>query len=100
MKPDVQSHSHPAKTKKTPWKVAPGPEAKERFTRIAERLDIPVATLASIALTELSFVRPDAFFEALGAIPADLKTRAVGRPAGSTNARKEEKNHAHAHAAA
>lgn len=84
------------KLKKSRWKVSPGPAARERFTKIAERLDIPVATLASMALSELSYIRPEAFFEALGSIPADLKARPVGRPAGSTSARKEEKSHAHA----
>ena len=70
--------------KKTPWKVSPGHEAKERFKKIAERLDIPVATLAAMTLNELSWVRPENYFEALGAIPAALKTRPVGRPAGSS----------------
>lgn len=89
----------PQKLKKSRWKVSPGPDVRERFTKIAERLDIPVATLASIALSELSYVRPESFFAALGSIPGDLKTRPVGRPAGA--ARKEEKTpHSSQHLAA
>jgi hypothetical protein len=39
--------------------------------------------LIAIVAEEISHVRPEAFFEAIGAIPADLKTRPVGRPVGS-----------------
>lgn len=72
------------KLKKPRWKVSVGTETAERLGKIAERFDMTGPTLAAFMLSELSYVRPEGFFEALGAIPKDLKARPVGRPAGST----------------
>lgn len=74
-------------------------EAARRFERIAQRFGMTPHALAAVLVHEFSHVRPEAFFEALGAIPADLKARPVGRPAGSTSARKSAET-ADSHAAA
>jgi len=58
-------------------------DATARIEKIAERFGMSRTALVSILAEEVSYVRPEAFFEALGAIPADLKSRPVGRPAGS-----------------
>ncbi len=71
-------------------------EAARRFERIAQRFGMTPHALAAVLVHEFSHIRPEAFFEALGAIPADLKTRPVGRPAGSTSARKTEPEGTHA----
>ena len=65
-------------------------EAARRFERIADRVGLTSPGLAALVIHELSHVRPESFFEALGAIPADLKARPVGRPAGASTARKPE----------
>lgn len=72
------------------------PEAVRRFERIAERFGMSSHALAAVLVHEFSHVRPESFFEALGAIPADLKVRPVGRPAGSTSARKDQAEATHA----
>ncbi len=74
--------------KKPRWKVSPGADAAQRFNRIAERFEMSGPTLAAVVINELSYVRPESFFQALGAIPGDLKTRPVGRPAGSKNSQE------------
>ena len=68
---------------KTQLTVMVSNDGTRRIEKIAERYGMSRTALISIVSEELSHVRPDAFFEALGAIPADLKTRPVGRPAGS-----------------
>ncbi len=72
--------------KRPRWKVSPGADAAQRFNRIAERFEMSGPTLAAVVINELSYVRPESFFQALGAIPADLKVRPVGRPPGSKTA--------------
>lgn len=59
-------------------------EATRRIEKIAERFGMSRTSLVSVVAEEISHVRPEAFFEALGAIPGDLKARPVGRPAGSS----------------
>lgn len=75
-------------------------DAAERLRQMAEHYGMSSPALAALVLTEMSRIRKEALFEALGVLPPELKTRPVGRPAGSTKARSEEKNLAHAHAAA
>lgn len=65
-------------------------EATGRIEKIAERYSLSRTALISLLAEELSYVRPEAIFEALGAIPKDLKTRPVGRPAGSATKEKAE----------
>lgn len=73
---------------KQTYKVSVDPEAFNRFNRIAARLGMTGASLASILVHEYSHVRPEGFFEAVAAVPSDLKARPVGRPVGSAS-RKE-----------
>ena len=61
------------------------------FGDIAAHYSMSAPQLAATVITELSRVRKEGLFEALAAIPGHLKTRPVGRPAGSTAARKVEK---------
>lgn len=70
--------------KKIPLTVSVSDDATKRLERIADRLGMSRTALVSIVAEEISHVRPEAFFEALGAIPPDLKGRPVGRPAGSS----------------
>lgn len=65
-------------------------EATGRIEKIADRFGMSRTALISIVAEEISHVRPEAFFEALGAIPRDLKTRPVGRPAGSATKQHAE----------
>jgi len=58
-------------------------EATHRIEKIAERFGMSRTALISVLAEEISHIRPESFFEAIGAIPADLKARPVGRPAGS-----------------
>lgn len=60
-------------------------EATRRIEKIAERFGMSRTSLVSVVAEEISHVRPEAFFEALGAIPSDLKARPVGRPVGSAS---------------
>lgn len=71
------------------FKVSLGNEANARWERIAARYEMSPPTLAALIITELSHVRPESLFEALGAIPADLKARSPGRPPGSVNRERE-----------
>lgn len=80
--------THPMR--KTQLCIMLSDEATRRLEATAERFGMSRAALISIIAEEVSHVRPEAFFEALGAIPADLKTRPVGRPPG----RKPAKIHA------
>jgi hypothetical protein len=77
--------------RKIPLTVSVSEEGTRRLERIAERFGMSRTALVSIVAEEISNVRPESFFEALGAIPADLKARPVGRPAGSKSAPKSEK---------
>jgi hypothetical protein len=54
-----------------------------RFTEIAAHYSMSAPALAATIITEISRVPKEGLFEALAAIPAELKTRPVGRPAGS-----------------
>ena len=76
--------------KKVPLTVSVSDEATRRLERIADRFGMSRTALVSVVAEEISHIRPESFFEALGAIPADLKARPVGRPAGSVTARKPE----------
>lgn len=77
---------------KARYKVSVDNEADRRFQRIAERLGMTPPALTAVLVHEYSHVRPEAFFEALGAIPSDLKARPVGRPAGSGSKKESPAN--------
>lgn len=66
--------------------VSVSQDATRRIEKIADRFGMSRTALISVLAEEVSHVRPEAFFEALGKIPADLKTRPIGRPPGSTKA--------------
>lgn len=71
---------------KTHYKTCIDPDAAARFEKIAERFGMTAPGLAAVLIHEFSHVRPEAFFQAVGAIPPDLKARPVGRPPGSKTA--------------
>lgn len=70
--------------------VSVSQEACRRIEKIAERFGMSRTSLVSILSEEVSHVRPDAFFQAIAAIPNELKTRPVGRPAGSSNKQENQ----------
>lgn len=72
--------------KKTPLTVSVSTEATNRLEKIAERFGMSRTALVSVVAEEISHIRPDAFFEAIGRIPPELKTRPVGRPPGTKTA--------------
>jgi hypothetical protein len=65
--------SSAVKTDRARWKVSPGIDAATRFELIAARYELTGPMLAAIAVSELSYVRPELFFQALASIPDNLK---------------------------
>lgn len=75
---------------KVPLKPYVDGDVLSRFSEMAAHYSMSPPALAATIITEFSRVRKEGLFEAMAAIPDHLKARPVGRPAGSTKARKDE----------